>query len=621
MKKIFTLSLAIATGAAAFAVTPITKDLSSSANGESVQTVNMSRAHSTEAVRAQFSKEIPTAGERKNAPAVKAATSESNLLYYLPTSTYTSTITGEYSGTELIIPAMCFIPPYVDNVFYNATWYAEADGPTYVDNTGLTYNWTWGNNKSETAIDLTIANEPSMNAGYGITAPVLSSDGKTYQSGQQGSDQFEPNFLIFGGNGDANVLLDLYGQDGLTNAAVGGAYPFIFTADDFVNFGFGGAWIYAAKGQDKAEFEDTWSRDIQRAGIDNAQLKSFAQLLSFGGAPVALSYIKLNALVTCPANTVITMTMREITEDGYIGETIYTSDFTITESMTEGNVELEFPITSTDGIDEINYLVVNSDVMVEFTGFADLDLFALPTANFLYVNTDTQQEDEKYNMPSSESTIYACFSGTKNGESTATYIRSTTLSGWYNEDKTRVNFCQLTSFRMQVGMEYPYLQTIAYAHQDDAQYTNLEAKDEAVNITLDEGETAEIVALCPGEAADIVFTTADGGELPAWMIAEAYSAQEIEEEDQDQKYVYIALLNEGGNANIDVMATYKGQSQTFHITATGGINDVNTGAAEVIAREYFDLQGRKLNAAPEAGLYIERAVKADGSATTTKLAK
>lgn len=52
-----------------------------------------------------------------------------------------------------------------------------------------------------------------------------------------------------------------------------------------------------------------------------------------------------------------------------------------------------------------------------------------------------------------------------------------------------------------------------------------------------------------------------------------------------------------------------------------GIQSISAGSADVVAREYFDLQGRKLNAAPEAGLYIERAVKADGSATTTKLAK
>lgn len=59
-------------------------------------------------------------------------------------------------------------------------------------------------------------------------------------------------------------------------------------------------------------------------------------------------------------------------------------------------------------------------------------------------------------------------------------------------------------------------------------------------------------------------------------------------------------------------------SPTFHITYEGvtGIEDVDAAATEVVAREYFDLQGRRLNEAPQSGFYIERATLANGKVTS-----
>lgn len=44
-------------------------------------------------------------------------------------------------------------------------------------------------------------------------------------------------------------------------------------------------------------------------------------------------------------------------------------------------------------------------------------------------------------------------------------------------------------------------------------------------------------------------------------------------------------------------------------------------ASEVVSSEYFDLQGRQLKAAPEAGLYLRRDIRANGTANTVKVVR
>ena len=51
------------------------------------------------------------------------------------------------------------------------------------------------------------------------------------------------------------------------------------------------------------------------------------------------------------------------------------------------------------------------------------------------------------------------------------------------------------------------------------------------------------------------------------------------------------------------------------------INEVNMGAADVVATEYFDVMGRKLNAALENGVTIRRELLSNGKAQVTKVVK
>lgn len=90
-----------------------------------------------------------------------------------------------------------------------------------------------------------------------------------------------------------------------------------------------------------------------------------------------------------------------------------------------------------------------------------------------------------------------------------------------------------------------------------------------------------------------------------------------------------AATSWGINDKIDVTVDQKGNKRpdttvpgAYDVKATSGIEDIVAESdAEVIAVEYYNIQGQKLNVAPENGLYIQKAIKADGTVKASKLVK
>ncbi|MDE6491520.1 MAG: hypothetical protein K2L49_10220, partial [Muribaculaceae bacterium] len=95
--------------------------------------------------------------------------------------------------------------------------------------------------------------------------------------------------------------------------------------------------------------------------------------------------------------------------------------------------------------------------------------------------------------------------------------------------------------------------------------------------------------------------------------------------------------NESGYYNmeltVDPLGDATGRASKFTIYTPGaeayitikqgevsGIGSVEADA-EVVASEYFDMMGRKLNAEPQSGMFIRKDLKADGTTVATKLAK
>ena len=68
----------------------------------------------------------------------------------------------------------------------------------------------------------------------------------------------------------------------------------------------------------------------------------------------------------------------------------------------------------------------------------------------------------------------------------------------------------------------------------------------------------------------------------------------------------IQMLPAVGNVDADVI--------------TSAVEEIESDAP-VVSKTYYNFQGQRLSGEPENGMYIVRAIKADGTVKTTKIAK
>lgn len=73
----------------------------------------------------------------------------------------------------------------------------------------------------------------------------------------------------------------------------------------------------------------------------------------------------------------------------------------------------------------------------------------------------------------------------------------------------------------------------------------------------------------------------------------------------------------------DLVVYTPGAERTFKITQgeVTGIDEIGADSADVLSVEYYDLQGRKLNAEPENGIFIQKNLLSNGKTVATKVAK
>lgn len=62
-------------------------------------------------------------------------------------------------------------------------------------------------------------------------------------------------------------------------------------------------------------------------------------------------------------------------------------------------------------------------------------------------------------------------------------------------------------------------------------------------------------------------------------------------------------------------------SQPFTTKGTTGIEDIEEDAGDIVATEYYDLQGRRVASEPQPGIYLRRDRRADGTVTTIRVAR
>lgn len=127
------------------------------------------------------------------------------------------------------------------------------------------------------------------------------------------------------------------------------------------------------------------------------------------------------------------------------------------------------------------------------------------------------------------------------------------------------------------------------------------------------------------ESENWIITQANGEDLPEWITVEPSDEVTADGDFNGLVKVYmdVEALPAGVNGRgVDIKFSYPGASYTF--TVTQGEYDAVEGIeadSETVAKEYYNLQGQRLNAAPENGVYIIKNIKADGSAKAVKVAK
>lgn len=131
----------------------------------------------------------------------------------------------------------------------------------------------------------------------------------------------------------------------------------------------------------------------------------------------------------------------------------------------------------------------------------------------------------------------------------------------------------------------------------------------------------QVRCITNADPKEITFTTADGDELPSWISATVADEHPVSKDAEGKEVELTQCVTVTFSQNSTVGGTVpvvvnfpNGAYAGFTVTTdpSSGISATTTEAA-VVGREYYDITGRRLNEAPRAGFYIEKAIKADGS--------
>lgn len=285
-------------------------------------------------------------------------------------------------------------------------------------------------------------------------------------------------------------------------------------------------------------------------------------------------------------------------------KTVDTADEHYSEDFQEwwgGVLPVKFQVTDDFGTYEVTP-EIDSDIMVVVTGYQQ------PAMKQFSFNIS---QDNYYDGQGSRA-----YCGYSVGETTdkpellglMNFFRSTQLPG---------------SFGILLDMDMPFL-IANYANCPDS----YEVPAEGGAVEPVQGTEAGPLQLYSYESSENwSVTQEDGSDLPSWITVEP--SDEANEEGEFSGLVKVFMdvekLPEGeAGRGVKVKFSYPGASYVFTVTQGDYEFDAVEGIesdSETVAKEYYNLQGQKLNAAPENGVYILKSIKADGSYKSVKVAK
>lgn len=171
-----------------------------------------------------------------------------------------------------------------------------------------------------------------------------------------------------------------------------------------------------------------------------------------------------------------------------------------------------------------------------------------------------------------------------------------------------------TAIAVKVGMYYPFLQPVSIVGSNE--YVSA-TKPLTLNFN-NSYNAASVRIASSAKAADVVMP-----EVPEWinLTVEDPTLDDVQAISpnatlDDAQYVIANIaVNSAVSNTAELTFGVTGAQTTITVNSTvpSGIDNVTNAEAEIVAREYYDLSGRRLNEAPVKGFYIEKTLRADGS--------
>lgn len=599
MKKIFTLTTALATVAAANAIQKVNSVVSYDQAGEKMEFV-VKNAQKVERAKSMTAKSEKT--DLKAAAETSRANANVNPLYAYPNGTFYSYIGIDAANGLFTYPGSVILPAYVNNEWLNMSWYLNNGRPTPATEESYKWETIVGENvvNSATTFNYTVLSDPSLRAGYGQNTPVLTCGDKTYQAGTQGNNGFNPSFVEYGGYGKPDPellsLLTQYltGQTGQINEFTSGS-SFIYNrySDDFLMNNVSFACDYP--GTEEEPIETFYLENGET--VNDIKVVGFCQNFPAPAAPYALSSLSLDVNTTCSANAKLQFDFFKVDKNVVDDTPLYSYTYTFAEANNNADLTITIPFTTEDEIgDEINYVLIDSEVMMVVSGFTDpaFKVFAPHIAFFNYDRTFSTYCPEPRNF-------YA-FVADKEG---ASFRDTGYIAGWTYQTTGETIWTTYSSMAITVEAEYPYIKPLMNIVTEEEYDPSTEII--SVGLSNDEPETA-IAVLCPGDVENVTCSTITGDDIPSWLVCEVVSAAEFEADDNGpsdigQKYFYVYLgLADNAPAtpvNCYVKLEYKGQSTVMFVTTGDPAGIDNVTAAEAAELDWnapvYNVMGQKVS--------------------------
>lgn len=597
MKKTFTLSLALVAAASAYAVAPqqvapVALDSHKQMLLQSVETVQPAVKMSNTLAPAALTKGATT----------KAIPSDATGLthyYSTPAGGYYAQNSFTMNGGTYMYPIM-LLPAYANNVWENWSYYFDASGSANLATGDFSYVWNYWDydfaEASSTAEDLEVMNQPYLIKGMMMDAPALTVDADTVYQYTGG--------VIYGGKG--HIPQYFIDGTGITDVEEIGLRPFDLFSDDIYGiYRTGGTFGLGAN-----EDGSGWDA-YANYGYTNFTVNGMAQVFDKPAVPYALSSLTVYAKVECAAGAAVNVTLLKINDEGKLtSEVIAEKTYKFTEAYSSSSTGQYCPVTVNFTTEdeygfELDYQLIDCAMVMVISGYENNSLieeFDLPVVFCIDETPSAMIEGRFYAFASYEST-----EGTYSGIFGFPYS--------FYTDQTYTETMSPVSLNMCMDIEYPYLQIF----QDLVAGTVVE-KASSYDLNLEAGGYAIYAAYCAGSAADIVIS-----EYPEWLQVEV-TDQTVDVNGMTGDYIEVGFAVDSEATNVGESCTvelsYKGSTQTFNIThAAAGVAKVATDNAEVVGVEYYNIQGQKLNAAPENGIFIQKSVMSDGSIKNVKVVK